>query len=99
GIDRDKLCVRITRAKRIHAVESALRTAVPEIAVVEHRIDYWRRVTRSRTTNVQRAAVAVRDAPDRIDNAGFIFRGLTKHHVIKIVAEHTLRTHDVVVVA
>src|SRR5712691_10020007 len=91
--------VRITGAKRIHAVEGTLRAAVPEIAVVEHRIDHWRRVARSRTANVDHAAIAVGDAPDGIGDAGFVFRCLPHHHIIEVEPEHTLRTHDVVVVA
>src|SRR6476661_2259026 len=89
----------ITGAKRIHAVEGALRTTVPEIAVVEDRIDDRRRVARRGPANVDGAAIAVRNAPDGISDASFIFRGLAKHHVVKVEPEHTLRTHNVVVVA
>src|SRR5438270_11744367 len=89
----------IAGAKRIHAVKGVLRASIPEIAVVEHRIDYRRRVARRGAAHVHGAAIAVRDAPDGIDDASLIFGSLAEHYVIKVEAEHTLRAHDVVVVA
>src|SRR5882762_2507940 len=89
----------ITGAKWIHAVEGALRASVPKIAIVEYRVNHWRSVARRGAANVDGAVSTVGDAPDGIDDAGFVFRGLAQHHVIKVVPEHTLRADNVVVVA
>src|SRR5438270_12309052 len=89
----------IAGAERIHAIKGVLRASMPGIAVVEHRIDYRRRVARCGSPLVHGAGIAVSVAPNGLGDASLMFGSLAEDCVIKIEADYTLRSQVVVVVA
>src|SRR6185437_5997411 len=91
-------CIRISGAEGVDAVESVLRTAVPEVAIIKDRVDHGRSIPRRRAPNVERSARSIGDGPDGIGNGCFVFWTEAQDHVIEIVPHYTLRSDDIIVV-
>ena len=99
GLNQFSVCIlfiyksiRVARAKRVYAVEIVLRTAIPEVAEVQHGIDHSRRVAWFNTARVGTfhiKTIRISQVLGQIDwEAG--------NNVTEITTGHALRGYDVV---
>src|SRR5438270_1567736 len=96
-IHAEQFRMRITRAEGIHAIESVLSPAIPEVAIVENSIDDRRRIARRTAPDVDGSTVPIRDAEYWIGDCGFIFSGLGQNHIVEVKTEYSLRPDNIVV--